>query len=351
MKRLLSILFVVITSVSSWAQVTTSLNGQWSFWTASTPKQQVNVPHTYNVMEGLEEYAGEAFYQRVLPITPEMKGHQVRICFNGVYHSATVYVNDQCVGEHLYAGYTPFSMDLTPYIDYSKENTLLVKCDNSYSEENLPWKRKFDWANDGGIYRNVSLHNSGALSLRYVHVSPDIQLSDSTAKARFDIKLYEPKVSKATFEVKITENASGRIVYEGTQQLKRSKEGTFSCLIDCGKVKLWHFDDPNLYTFDVKVFDKKALSDQKSERFGFRTFGLEGNRFVLNGEPVRLPGIENMPGSNPAHGMAEDESYMEKTVKRMKDLNCTLTRFHWAQDDYRLQLMDSLGILVQEEIS
>lgn len=34
----------------------------------------VHVPHTYNTMEGLEDYAGEAVYKRTLPITADMKG-------------------------------------------------------------------------------------------------------------------------------------------------------------------------------------------------------------------------------------------------------------------------------------
>lgn len=351
MRKLVLILLAAISYASGWSQVTIDLKGNWSFWTPDTPKQQVSVPHTYNVMEGLEEYAGPASYQRTLPITPDMYGSQIRLCFNGVYHSATVYVNDQLVGEHLYAGYTPFSMDITRYLDFGQENVLRVDCNNSYSAENLPWNRKFDWANDGGIYRDVTLHITKRLSLRYVHVTPEIQLTDSCAQARFDIRLHESNVRKAHFELKITENASGKVIYEGQKQLKASKEGIFSCLIDCGKVKLWHFDDPNLYTFDVKVLDKQEVSDQRRERFGFRTFGIEGNRLVLNGEPVRLPGIENMPGSNPAFGMAEDHAYMEKTLRLMKGLNCTLTRYHWAQDDYRLQLADSLGMLVQEEIS
>lgn len=351
MKKLVLILLSVISYASAWSQVTIDLNGNWSFWTPDTPKQQVSVPHTYNVMEGLEEYAGPASYQRTLPIGPELQGKQVRLCFNGVYHSATIYVNDQKVGDHLYAGYTPFSMDITRYLDLSRENVLRVDCDNSYSEENLPWNRKFDWANDGGIYRNVTLHITKRLSLRYVHVTPQIQLTDSSAWVRFDIKLHENKVRKADFVLKITENATGKVIYEGQKQLKTSKEGIFSCMIDCGKVKLWHFDDPNLYTFDVKVLDKQEVSDQQRERFGFRTFGIEGNRLVLNGESVRLPGIENMPGSNPDFGMAEDHAYMDKTLKLMKGLNCTFTRYHWAQDDYRLQLADSLGMLVQEELS
>lgn len=121
--------------------------------------------------------------------------------------------------------------------------------------------------------------------------------------------------------------------------------------IDCGHVLPWHFDSPNLYRFEVKLLDGKEVADVKAENFGFRTFRLKGNRFCLNGEEVRLPGIEDMPGSNPLYGMAEPHSYMEKTVRLMKDMNSTITRFHWAQDDYRLCLMDSLGMLAQEEIS
>ena len=350
--RLTSLLISALVPAFVMAQQTVSLDGTWSFWTpVKTPKCTVQVPHTYNVMPGLEDYAGEAWYSRTLPLTSDMQGKQLRLHFNGVYHDATVYVNGQLVGEHLNAGYTPFSMDITPYVQHGIDNVLEVKCDNSYTDQNLPWRRKFDWSNDGGIYRSVSLHTSGRYSLRYVHVTPNIQLADSTARARIDIRLFEPKVRRATFALKITENATGRLVHEGLHKLRADANGIFSCLIDCGKVRLWHFDDPNLYTYEACVYDGSTLSDTRSECFGFRTFGIEGHHFVLNGEPVRLPGIEDMPGSNPDYGMAEPRQYMERSVTMMKQLNCTITRFHWAQDDYRLHLMDSLGILAQEEIS
>jgi len=350
MKKLLTIAALLPLGLA--AQENISLNGEWQFWTPQQEQRQtVIVPHTWNVMNGLEDYTGEAWYSRRLPLNDGMDGKQLRLCFNAVYHDATVYVNDQLVGEHLNAGYTPFSFDITPYVHLGQSNYVTVKCDNSYTDENLPWRRKFDWSSDGGIYRDVTLHTSGRYSLRYVHVTPDITLADSTATARFDIRLYEPKVRRATFDLKVVERSTGRVVYAGLQKLTQGKEGIFTTHIDCGKVLLWHFDDPNLYSFEVKVMDGREVSDVKSERFGFRTFGIEGNRFVLNGEPVRLPGIEDMAGSNPDYGMAEPHAYMDKTVEMMKELNCTITRFHYAQDDYRLQLMDSLGILAQEEIS
>lgn len=116
-------------------------------------------------------------------------------------------------------------------------------------------------------------------------------------------------------------------------------------------MNLWHFDTPNLYSFQVVVYHRGKESDDIEDKFGFRKFEIAGNRFLLNGEAVRLPGIEDMPGSNPDYGAAEPQSYMLLSAQRMKDLNTVITRYHWAQDDYRLQLADSLGFLVQEELS
>lgn len=193
LESVLSVLLFVLPCGLS-AQETISLDGEWSFWTPDHPQTTVNVPHTFNVMDGLESYAGKAFYSREVPVGPQQKGKKLRVQFNGVFHDAVVYVNGQKAGEHLNAGYTPFSFDITPFIDYSPgaRNEMLVECDNSYSEDNLPCGSRFDWANDGGIYRSVSLHTSGAHSLRYVHVTPQIDLQDSTALAQFSIRLWEP---------------------------------------------------------------------------------------------------------------------------------------------------------------
>ena len=350
MKKTLLISALLAAALPALAQESVSLNGEWTFRTPDTEPVTVTVPHTYNIMDGLEEYAGKAFYSRTLPLTSEMAGQRVRVHFNAVYHDAIVYVNGQKAGEHLDAGYSPFSFDITPFVDFSKENEILVECSNHYSETAFPYSSRFDWANDGGIIRDVALRLTGPLSLRYVHITPDIDLSDSTAVANVEVKLWEKAPKKADISLKITENRTGRVVYDALQTLKLTPEGTYSFNVDCGKVQLWHFDDPALYTYEAAVMNKKAVSDTRSERFGFRKIEIVGEHLVLNGENVRLPGIENMPGSNPSYGMAESHEYMEKTIGRMKDLNCTVTRFHWPQDDYRMCVFDEVGILVQEEL-
>lgn len=341
-----------------------SLNGPWSFRIPDAGTDfpdslvrgvTVTVPHTFNIMPGLEDYAGKAVYERVLPIDPSMKGSRLRVKFGAVYHDAEIYVNGKKAGDHCDAGYTAFSVDITPYVDFNGgENRIMVIADNSYSPTNLPYKRSFDWNNDGGLYRDVSMHVSGPMAVRYAHVTPKLNLADSTASARFDIRLWgdskPPRIADVSIDV--VDKATGKsIARVDNRKVKIGPDGVYTLTLDCGKVTPWHFNNPHLYSFKASIGSKGKISDTVTDNFGFRTIKLEGNRLVLNGEPVRLPGIEDMPGSNPAMGAAESHEYMAETVGKMKDLNCTLTRYHWAQDDYRIHLMDSLGMLVQEEIS
>lgn len=337
------------------AQTSSTLNGVWNISfpdSVGVHAQDVNVPHTYNIMDGLEDYAGKATYSRKFTIPKEMTGRHLRIHFNGVYHSARVLVNGKEAGRHNFAGFTPFSFDITDLVNPDGDNILTVECNNTFSENNLPWMRTFDWANDGGIIREVTLKAYGPHGLRFVHVTPTVNLTDSTASARFDLKLWTNPIAVIDVNITVRDKAAGKVVVSRRMPLRYDKKaGTYSTNMKFGKVKLWHFDNPNLYNFTIEVYDKKGnLSDRLTDDFGFRTIKIDGNRILLNGEPVRLPGIENMAGSNPDFGMAESHEYMDFTIGQMKRLNATITRYHWPQDNHRFEVMDSLGILVQEEL-
>lgn len=93
--------------------------------------ETVCVPHTYNVMSGLEYYAGKAWYEKRVLIPEDLKGRHFRLMFEAVYHDAVVFVNGNKVGEHIGKGYTPFSFDVTSYLRAGEENLLTVEVDNS----------------------------------------------------------------------------------------------------------------------------------------------------------------------------------------------------------------------------
>ena len=119
-----------------------SLDGEWQFWlpdnavTQGLPqdvkaRRTVVVPHTYNIIDVLEDYAGAACYERELPVSPSMRGKTLRVHFQGVYRDAVVSVNGQVAGTGAYAPIVVEGLPLGGYINLD----LLSRGHASHGEE------------------------------------------------------------------------------------------------------------------------------------------------------------------------------------------------------------------------
>src|SRR5882757_5379568 len=75
-----------------------------------------------------------------------------------------------------------------------------------------------------------------------------------------------------------------------------------------------------------------TLAHEFTTMFGIRSIEVNDGSFWLNGERVRLMGVERMAGSDPNYGMAEPTSWIDHDHDDLKNLNCVLTRVHWPQD-------------------
>jgi beta-glucuronidase len=115
--------------------------------------------------------------------------------------------------------------------------------------------------------------------------------------------------------------------------------------------RYWHFDHPHLYSLEATLVSTNGMVLHRVSRtFGVRKFEVKNGGFQLNGERVRLMGVERMAGSNPDYGMAEPAEWIEHDHADMKNLNCVFTRVHWQQDRRVLDWCDRHGILVQLEV-
>ena len=123
--------------------------------------KKVTIPHTWNIQDGTEDSMGSGWYEHKLFVPEEWHGKVVQLRFHAVYHDAVVYLNGNEVGEHKNSGYTPFVIDVTGNLIYGEMNSLIVQANNAYSKQMLPYMRSFDWANDGGIIRDVELIVTG----------------------------------------------------------------------------------------------------------------------------------------------------------------------------------------------
>jgi beta-glucuronidase len=345
-----------LTTLSAKRSVT-PLDGEWRFCADSLQQggasyrnglpataKKVHVPHTWNVMDGLETYAGLAWYEYTLPVPASDRGKDLRLKFHAIYRDATVYLNGKKVGEHLASGYNAFYIDISNVVKYGKDNQLVLSVSNEFSARSIPYQRSFDWANDGGIIRAVELMAIDPPSVRYAHAS-----SKNTGEVSLDIKLWETPKQAFICNVVIRERKSGREVASLTREIAKNRQ-QWNESLHVANPALWHFDRPELYDLQVTTSMNGEIKDTYHTHFGFKEMKVAGEKLFLNGETVRLMGIEWMPGSHPDYGMAEPHSYIDGVLKDLKEVNCVITRFHWQQDEYTLDRLDEMGILVQEEV-
>jgi beta-galactosidase len=344
-----------------------SLNGEWRFFVDSSkvfnsenleekefPEKLtriVTVPHAWNADKGLEKYWGRCWYQRDIRVSADQLLKTTRLQFDAVYHDAIIYINGNKAGEHLGSGYNRFFVDISNFLK-AGINRLTVCVDNSPSTANIPFLRSFDWANDGGIYRNVYEITTEKQAICNIHVVATPK--GSKGMAVINVNFIDSSVideSKISLIAEITEEnqPAKKQIFQGKLKGQFDK-ACFTSQLSFKKINPWHFDSPNLYKITVKLYYEGTMKDEYSTVFGFRSIKVENYRYVLNGEPIRLMGVEWMPGSSLEHGMAENSSDLEKNLILMKNANCIFTRFHWQQDENIFDWCDRHGILVQEEI-
>ena len=102
----------------------------------------VSVPHTWSVDESLQGYVGKGWYRTGL--RSDSSYERIFLRFRGAYRDAAVYVENQLAGKHEGSGYTPFEVEITPFINPDGETEITVSVDNSFSNNALPYSRSFD---------------------------------------------------------------------------------------------------------------------------------------------------------------------------------------------------------------
>jgi len=349
------------------------LDGQWHFaldpekvgdsqgWhraSAVGPQswERVVVPHTWQVSASSADYRGIAWYRRSFDAPAHWADKTVRIEFEAVTHSATVWVNGEQVGEHLRKPYTAFSIDISSALQSGGQNLLVVKVDNSFDEVMLPRGKSSDWTTDGGIIRPVRLlitPQTYVVALQ-IDAEPDLESRRTRLHIQAEVRNTAKTPVRLMFDYRVSDAGSGETVAHAADAGSVTLEAGASQSVALSPLDvplaLWHFDHPYLYRATVEAWQDGKPLHSYTDTFGARRFEVKDGAFYLNGERVRLMGVERMAGSNPDYGMAEPSSWIEHDHHELKDLNCLFTRVHWQQDRRVLDYCDRNGILLQEEV-
>jgi beta-galactosidase len=276
----------------------------------ATAWRTVHIPHTWQVDLSLTNHRGIAWYRRNIDVPTRWRGLVVRIEFEAVFHSASVWINGQPTGEHIRKGYTAFALDITHLLHPGQLNTIVVRVDNAFDDHMLPTGRSSDWAHDGGITRPVQLLITPETFLESVDVEALPEPSRGEGKLTITAHIRsagsKPWIGRIFFRV--LDDTTGLEVLADRDAVRLSvKPGaTLSHTLQATipKARWWHFDHPSLYRLEFSIAADRG-AHRLTTTFGVRRLECKDNGFYRNGERVRLMGVERMAGSNPDFGMAE----------------------------------------------
>lgn len=298
--------------------------------------EQVRIPHTVKVTPlnyfDDKDYQVVSCYRRTFDAPSDWKGKKVSVTFDAVAHEAEVYINGKFVIKHS-CGYTAFTADLTDHIDYGGKNVIAVKCDSRESLNVPPFGFVIDYMTYGGIYREVHLDVKERDHIRDVFVSAG---ADKKVRIKADVE------GEGELVAVITGIDSGKVLFAGPCE----KE----CGINVSEAELWSLDDPNLYELSMTLRNGES-EDTFVTRFGFRDAVFKADGFYLNGEKIKLRGL-NRHQCWPYVGYAMPKSMQRMDADILKNelgLNAVRTS-HYPQSHHFIDRCDELGLLVFTEI-
>ena len=320
--------------------------------------ERVVIPHT-NIRLPWHSFDEKSYefvssYRRRFKLPPEARGHRVFVDFEGAMTASTVWINGERLGEYK-GGYTPFSFDLTPHLDFDGENVLAVDLDSTERPDIPPFGYQIDYLTFGGIYREVSLRIVPATFIENVFAKPKDVLTDHPS---LDVDCYiqfaEASRESLTLEVSLREG--DRVLAKGTQRVPASPAATdpvaYTVHVDkLGAIKLWDLSHPNLYSVQVRVLRGTQPVDEVSRTIGFREAQFTDHGFELNGKVIKLRGLDRHQ-TFPFVGQAMPGRAQRRDAHILRHkLRCNIVRTsHYPQSRHFLDACDEIGLLVLEEI-
>jgi beta-galactosidase len=317
---------------------------------------RVTVPHT-NVRLPWHSFDEKAYefvsvYRRHFRLPAAARGRRVFVDFEGVMTASTVWLNGTRIGEYR-GGFTPFSFELTPHLDWEKENVLAVEVDSTERTDIPPFGYQIDYLTFGGIYREVQLRLVSPTFIENIFAQPkDVLSANPSVDVQCFIQHGEGAVGPLTLEAALYDGE--HLVAKATQELAAGGIGATSHTVHLDKlgvIEHWDLRSPKLYRVEVRLLNGASLLDNDQRRIGFREAKFTPQGFSLNGKIVKLRGLDRHQ-TFPWVGQAQPGRVQRRdAVILRKNLHCNIVRTsHYPQSRHFLDACDEIGLLVLEEI-
>ncbi len=315
---------------------------------------RVTIPHTNKMLpwHGFDDkdYEFVSLYRRHFKLPAELRDRRAFVDFGGVMTAATASVNGQKLGEYR-GGYTPFSFELTPHLNWRGNNVLAVEVDSTERQDIPPFGGEIDYLTFGGIYRDVALRFVPPTFIENVFAKPVNVMSNAR---RVDVRCYLDSKGAIAGPLKLrAELRDGtRVLASESREFSSPGEPHYEIGLDkLGTVELWDIAHPKLYQVRVYLSQGDRVIDEYEMPIGFREARFTPDGFFLNGKHLKLRGL-NRHQTYPFVGQAMPARVQRRDAWILrKELKCNIVRTsHYPQSPHFLDACDEYGLLVLEEI-
>lgn len=290
--------------------------------------------------------AGIGWYRKKFNAPAEWKDRNISVYFEGVYMNAEVFINGRSLGIYPY-GYSSFSYDLSPYLEFGKENVIAVRVNNAQQVNSR-------WYSGSGIYRHVWMMVTDRVHVAHWGVAistPVIASKKATVQVKTIVKNEMPSTQSIVLNTIIWDkNRKNAATNQIKIALPANSEKEITQSLSVLNPSLWSPERPDLYQAQVQIIKDRHVVDDTKTSFGIRSikFTVE-NGFQLNGKTVKING-GCAHHDNGCLGAAAFDRAEERKIELLKAAGFNAVRTsHNPPSEAFLNACDKLGLLVMDE--
>jgi beta-galactosidase/beta-glucuronidase len=280
-----------------------NLNGEWQFCEdpgqsgearglhiASAFEQRIVVPFApESQLSGIgkTDFMPCVWYRRVFHIPPAWQGSRVLLHFGAVDYEATVWLNGAQAGTHR-GGYTPFALDITPYVHWNQENVVVVRAsDDTRSGLQPSGKQSVSYASQGchytrttGIWQTVWLEPVPEFRIDHLRLTPSV--AEGVLHVQAVIVGSVPGTGPVSGTLRAVARGGDAVVAEAHAP---AAAPVTELTLQLKQPRLWAPGDPFLYDLELTL-ETPTGTDRVTSYFGMRSLKLANGCLYLNDTPI-----------------------------------------------------------------
>ncbi|MCL5746090.1 MAG: hypothetical protein M1541_19535, partial [Acidobacteria bacterium] len=252
----------------------------------------------------------EWWFARKFTLPAGWRGKSLRLYFDGLDYSGSVYLNGQPLGHHAGMFGGP-EYDISALADFQEENELVVRLDQppAYWTGILKGSPGFGWHYghliSTGIWRDVRIEAAPALEIS----GPYVVTRSLAPAATLRIEYYVDNHGTAARTVTVTGSIQGETFPGQAERFENrftapSGHSRYRTEVRVGQPRLWwprNYGAQDLYRLNLTLGSASGALDATSAVFGIRTIQMRPLpasapetdyrwQFVINGQPIFIKG-------------------------------------------------------------